>query len=62
MTMDGCYNGSVDCKVDVSSLTGARNMYIQGGYRHVAFEPIFTSLWEGRLGQRLELMCKLLRK
>lgn len=35
-------------------------MYVQGGYRHVSYESPWTQYWEGRIGVRLELMCKFL--
>ena len=45
----------------LTSFAGVRDMYAQGGYRHVAFEPMYLSLLDGRF-ERLELMCKLLQK
>lgn len=39
---------------------GARNMYRDAGFRHVAYEPHFLQFLEGRVGTRLELMLKKL--
>ena len=39
---------------------GARNMYKDAGFRHVAYEPQYLQFLEGRVGSRLELMLKRL--
>lgn len=40
---------------------GARSMYVEAGFRHVGLENQALQFLEGRVGVRLELMCKAIR-